>query len=81
MSEGRAKKLVRLSECMDLETGTLFEGAFQHGNNCNNCPGALVDETFHCQNRPGYNTNPVEFYKLLKKLDRKRRKQLKIMKG
>jgi hypothetical protein len=48
---------------------------------CHKCPGVLVDEEFNCGDDPAWDSEPIEFYKLLKKLDRKRKRQLKKMKG
>lgn len=42
---------------------------------CSKCPAVLVDETFSCEGplaKVEWNINPVEFYKLLVKLNKKR---------
>ena len=40
---------------------------------CTNCPGKKVDKGFNCLEYPKYNENPIEFYKLLVRLDKIRR--------
>ena len=37
---------------------------------CTNCPGKKVYKDFNCLYYPKYSTNPVEFYKMLVKLNR-----------
>jgi hypothetical protein len=47
----------------------------QHGGSCNSCPGRKVDPDFNCMTKPDYVSNPIEFYKLLLALNRKRKKK------
>ena len=42
---------------------------------CSYCPGVKVDPDFDCFNYPNYGDNPIEFYKLLLALNRKRKKK------
>ena len=45
---------------------------------CVECPGVKVSKEFSCQlEKTDWRYNPVEFYQLLKKLDKKRRLQVK----
>ena len=46
---------------------------------CDQCPGALVDKAFSCQTKgKDYAENPIEFYKYLKEVNKKR---LEMRKG
>jgi hypothetical protein len=48
------------------------------GNLCDNCPGKLVDKEFSCGGTDyDWSEKPLEFYKVLKKLNRKRKKREK----
>ena len=40
---------------------------------CTNCPGKKVYKDFNCLYYPKYSTNPVEFYKMLIKLNKIRK--------
>jgi hypothetical protein len=39
---------------------------------CEKCPGQFVKETFNCCAEPRHNDDPVDFYNLLVKLNKKR---------
>lgn len=42
---------------------------------CFYCPGTKVDPNFSCTEHPIYSSEPIEFYKLLLTLNRKRKKE------
>lgn len=43
-------------------------------NNCEHCPGVLVNKKFHCHNTPyHYHWKPKAFYRKLLELDKKRK--------
>ena len=46
--------------------------SMQHGARCDCCPGVKVDPDFDCMDEPDYAIDPVEFYKLLLTLNKKR---------
>lgn len=39
---------------------------------CLNCPGVLVDDDFYCMTYPSFEDDPIEFYNLLKELNKRR---------
>ena len=39
---------------------------------CRNCPGRKIDKSFGCCGTPDYKLDPIDFYKLLVKLNKKR---------
>jgi hypothetical protein len=42
---------------------------------CPYCPGRKIDPDFDCMTEPNYAKNPIDFYKLLLALNRKRKKK------
>ena len=39
-----------------------YNSAREASDDCNHCPGKLVDEDFDCQDDPAYDEDPVGFY-------------------
>ncbi len=74
--ESLKRRWLRKNKFTELLPSDCFFCAYdkKHGNECKSCPARLVKRHFHCTDLEyNYAYEPVEFYNLLVKLDKKRR--------